>query len=69
MEFEPQIIKKDGANEFVVLVYKDYLKIKQTLEDYKDLVDLRSAKVDTIKEPGIPFNAAKESLLSKKNKN
>ena len=32
MEYEPQIIKKDGEKEFAVLRYKDYLKIKQALE-------------------------------------
>jgi len=67
MEFEPQIIKKDGANEFVVLAYKDYLKIKQTLDDYEDLIDLRKAKIETVNEPGIPFNDIKASLISKKN--
>jgi hypothetical protein len=62
MEYEPQIIKKDGANEFVVLPYNDYLKIKQALEDYEDLIGLRKAKADTINEPGVPFNTVKESL-------
>ena len=67
MEYEPQIIKKDGANEFAVLPYKDYLKIKQALEDYEDLIDLRKAKIETVNEPGIPFNDIKSSLISKKN--
>lgn len=62
MELEPQIIKKDGENEFVVLPYNDYLKIKQALEDYEDLIDLRKAKNETINEPGIPFKDVKELL-------
>jgi len=66
MEYEPQIIKKDGENEFAVLPYKDYLKIKQALEDYEDLIDLRKAKIETVNEPGVPFNDVKESLISKK---
>lgn len=66
MEYEPQIIKKDGANEFVVLPYKDYLKIKQALEDYEDLIDLRKAKIETVNEPGVSFNNVKESLSNKK---
>ena len=62
MELEPQIIKKDGENEFVVLPYNDYLKIRQALEDYEDLIDLRKAKNETINEPGIPFKDVKELL-------
>ena len=62
MELEPQIIKKDGENEFVVLPYNDYLKIKQALEDYEDLIDLRKAKNETINEPGIPFKDVKVLL-------
>ena len=62
MELEPQIIKKDGENEFVVLPYNEYLKIKQALEDYEDLIDLRKAKNETINEPGIPFKDVNELL-------
>ena len=66
MEYEPQIIKKDGEKEFAVLPYKDYLKIKQALEDYEDLIDLRKAKIETVNEPSIPFNKVKEKYSSRK---
>lgn len=66
MELEPQIIKKDGTNEFAVIPYKDFLKIKQALEDYEDLIDLRKAKTDTVNEPGVPFTIVKESLSKNK---
>lgn len=62
MELKPQIIKKDGKDEFVVLTYKDYLRIQQELEDYEDLVDLRKAKSETINEPGIPFAEVERKL-------
>jgi len=62
MELKPQIIKKDGQNEYVVLPYNDYLKIQQALEDYEDLMDLRKAKSKTINEPSIPFKDAEEKL-------
>lgn len=61
MNLNPQIIKKNGESEFVILPYNDYLKIKQIIEDYKDIVDLRKAKSDTIHEPSIPF----EQVLKK----
>ena len=28
MELKPQIIKKNGKEEFVVLTYKDYLRLR-----------------------------------------
>ncbi len=66
MEFNPQIIKKNGENEFVVLPYSDYLKMKQALDDYEDLIDLRKAKNETVNEPGIPFKDVEELINSKK---
>ncbi|OGU83413.1 MAG: hypothetical protein A2W11_02110 [Ignavibacteria bacterium RBG_16_35_7] len=42
------------------------LKIKQALEDYEDLIDLRKAKTDTVNEPGVSFNDVKESLSKNK---
>jgi len=66
MEIEPQIIKRDGANEFAVIPYQDYLKIKQALEDYEDLIDLRKAKTETINEPSVSFKDVKGSLSNNK---
>jgi hypothetical protein len=66
MDFEPQIIKKNGETEFVVLQYSDYLKMKQTLDDYEDLIDLRKAKNETVNEPGIPFKEVEDLIISKK---
>ena len=51
MEYEPQIIKKDGEKEFAVLRYKDYLKIEQALEDYEDLMDLKRPKSKLLMNP------------------
>lgn len=42
------------------------LKIKQALEDYEDLIDLRKAKTDTVNEPGVSFTIVKESLSKNK---
>ncbi len=65
MNLTPQIIKKDGKEEYVVLPYNEYLKVEQILEDYEDLVDLRKAKSDTMNEPSIPFNEI-ENIIKKK---
>lgn len=65
MELKPQIIKKDGESEFVVLPYKDYLKIRHALEDYEDLIELRKAKSETVHEPSIPFKQVEEKYKKK----
>ncbi len=69
MDLKAQIIKKDGEKEFVILSYNEYLNIQQKLEDYEDLMDLRKAKAETIKEPGIPFNIIKSKIREVKSKN
>lgn len=66
MEIKPQIITKDGKNEFVVITYSEFLKIQSAIEDYEDLMDLRSAKAETINEPSIPFETVKKNLENKK---
>lgn len=62
MELNPQIIKKDGVNEYVVLPYEDYLKIRKALEDYEDLMDLRKAKSETVNESSFSFKDVEEKL-------
>ena len=66
MDLTPQIIKKDGKEEYAVLPYDDYLKIEQILEDYEDLIDLRKAKSETVNEPSIPFSEVEEIIKRKK---
>jgi PHD/YefM family antitoxin component YafN of YafNO toxin-antitoxin module len=66
MELQTQIIKKNGKNEYVVISYEDYLKIKEKLEDYEDLLDLRKAKEASVTEPTVPFKKVQEIIKSKK---
>jgi len=44
MKLHPQILEKDGKNEFVVLPAEEYKALTTLLEDYEDLRDLREAK-------------------------
>ena len=46
LELHPEILKKDGQSEFVVLPYDEFVKLQELLEDYEDLLDLRAAKRD-----------------------
>lgn len=63
MNLKPQIIMKNGKEEYVVLSYKEYLKIQDALEDYEDLIDLRKAKSQTVNEQTVSFNEVKEQIL------
>jgi hypothetical protein len=50
------------------LPYKEYIKIKEILEDHEDLIDLRKAKSETISEPSIPFNEVEVKIKNRQSK-
>ena len=61
-----QIIEKHGKKEFAVIPYKDFLRMREELEDYHDLRDLRRAKADPRNQEGRPFHTVAEELGLKK---
>jgi hypothetical protein len=52
MELNTQILRKGSEKEFAVLPYKEFLKLKEMLEDYEDLLCLRQAKSVDKKKKG-----------------
>ncbi len=50
-----QIIERLGKKEFAVIPYKDFLKMQQELEDYRDLKELRKAKRSPGNQQGRSF--------------
>lgn len=62
MEISTQIIQKNGTKEFVVIPYEEFLELKETLEDYEDLMDLREAKKVSQNEQSYSFDEAKKML-------
>ncbi|MFH1671918.1 MAG: type II toxin-antitoxin system Phd/YefM family antitoxin [Pseudomonadota bacterium] len=62
MDLNPQIIKKAGKKEFVILPYEDFLKIQEELENYDDLRVLREAKEKEGNAPTISLKEAKKKL-------
>lgn len=58
MTIHPQILKKNGKNEFAILPYKEFIRIQEALSDYKDLKALRSAKA---KEKNAKTTSLKEA--------
>ena len=62
MNMKPQVIKKNGKKEFVILPYEEFVKIQEQLEDYEDLRTLREAKQKEGNAPAISLKDAKKKL-------
>lgn len=46
IELHPEILKKNGKNEFVVLPYEEFEAIRALLEDVEDVLELRKARAE-----------------------
>ena len=64
MSIHPQVIEKEGKKEFVVLPYEEFLAIKENLEDYEDLKDLREAKALEGDAASVPLSDLRADLLA-----
>lgn len=50
IELHPEILKREGK-QFVVLTHEEFEAVRELLNDYEDLLDLRSAKSEEQDEP------------------
>jgi len=64
IELHPEILKKNGKNEFVILPYEEFLLLQERLADAEDLVDLREAVRTEGDAPTISLEALKADLSS-----
>jgi len=62
IELHPEILKKNGKDEFVVLPYEEFTALKDLLDDYEDLLDLRAAKKEQQDDPSIPLPQLKHDF-------
>ncbi len=62
MKLHPQVIKKDGKNEFVVLPFEEYQAVREALSDYEDLRDLKKAKARAKGAKGVPLKQVAADL-------
>ncbi len=62
MELHPQILQKNGKNEFVVLPYEEFEALRELAEDYEDLYDLCEAKAQEQNAPTLLLAEAREQL-------
>lgn len=61
IELHPEILKKDGK-QFVVLTHEEFEAVQELLNDYEDLVDLRSATTAERDEPTRSLPEVKKEL-------
>ncbi len=50
IELHPEILKREGK-QFVVLTNEEFEAVRELLNDYEDLLDLRSATTEERDEP------------------
>lgn len=62
MTLHPQVIEKQGKKEFVVLPYSEFLRIREALEDFEDLKELRREKEESKNQPTTPLDKAVKKL-------
>ena len=62
MKLHPEVLKKNGVNEFVILPYDEFVALQQLLADAQDLVDLREAVAAEKDAPTISLEELKTEL-------
>nr|VFK23626.1 MAG: prevent-host-death family protein [Candidatus Kentron sp. MB]VFK27982.1 MAG: prevent-host-death family protein [Candidatus Kentron sp. MB] len=62
MKLHPQLIQKQGKNEFVVLSIEEYESLTRLVEDYEDLKDLREEKNRSQEQKPVPLKTVVKEL-------
>jgi hypothetical protein len=58
----PQIIRKEGKKEYVVIPYEEFLKVQEELNNYEDLRCLREAKEAEKDAPTVGIDEVRERI-------
>lgn len=64
MSIRPQVIEKDGRNEFVVLPYEEFLQMQEELEGYDDHKTLRDEKAIACSHPTRSLHAVLSGIAA-----
>lgn len=62
IELHPEILRRDGKNQFVVLPYEEFVAVRELLEDLEDLQELRAAKRAEGAAGGVTLEEARRVL-------
>ena len=60
LSLHPNILEKNGVKEFAVLPFDEYLILKEELQNYEDLKNLKEAKFLEENREGISLSEAKK---------
>jgi len=58
----PSILTHEGKKTFAVLPYEEFQRVREELDDYEDLKELRAAKAEEGNAPASPLMAVREEL-------
>ena len=56
LKLHPEILRKNGKEQFVVLPYEDFVRIQEALEDAEDLLLLEEARRKGKNSPSVPLD-------------
>ncbi|MEX0774260.1 MAG: hypothetical protein WD042_00960 [Phycisphaeraceae bacterium] len=62
LKLHPEILKKNGQNQFVVLPYEEFVQLHEVLDDALDVLELRRAKLEERDVPTIGLEELKTKL-------
>lgn len=62
IQLHPEIYRKDGEGDFVLLPYAEFLALQEALEDAHDAAELRRAIAEEGGEPSIPIQEVRRRL-------
>jgi hypothetical protein len=71
IDLHPEFLEKNGKKEFVILTYEEFSKVKEVLEDFEDLVELRKIKSEEADKEPVSIETVKKefNIISKSKKN
>jgi hypothetical protein len=62
MNIHPQFIRREGADEYVVLPIEEFRALEEIVHDYQDLQDLRAAKSQEADAASVPLADVMQDL-------
>lgn len=62
IRLHPNFLERDGKKAFAVLPYEEFEKVREELEDYEDIKDLRTAKAQEGSALVTPLGSVREEL-------
>ncbi len=62
IDLHPEIVKKNGRNESVVLPYEEFIALQEWIADAEDLLEIEQAKRTEGHLPRVPLEEIEKDL-------